>query len=81
MNPNDRLAQIQPLQMSLATAWPMLEPWLIARKNDLVRELVAVESDQVRGRIKELDNLLGLPERLQQEALSLQYPQEEAELP
>jgi len=35
----------------------------------------------MRGRIKELDDLLSLPQRLQQEAQGLAAPQEEGELP
>lgn len=77
-----RLAEIAPLQQGLAAAWNTLEKHLQARKAHLVAKLIAADDEQARGRIKEIDDLLGLPERLQQEAMSLHQPQqEEAELP
>lgn len=78
----ERLSQIAPLQQGLDAAWTTFKPHLEKRKRELIAQLVAVNNDETRGRIKELDDLLGLPERLQQEAMSLQQPQQqEAELP
>jgi hypothetical protein len=78
----ERLAQIAPMQQALSVVWTALEKHLRERKADLVLRLVSKNDDEVRGRIKEIDDLLELPERLQQEAVSLQQPQqEEAELP
>lgn len=77
-----RLAEIAPLQQALEAAWGPLAKCLNERKAAHVLKLVASNDDQVRGRIKEIDDLLALPERLHQEAMSLQQPQqEEAELP
>lgn len=85
MEPKDRLAQIMPLQSGLSAAWPTLKAHLVSRRSELIEHLIT-ESDAVggnitRGRIKELDFLLGLPERLEQEAQALAAPQQEAELP
>lgn len=78
----ERLAQIAPMQQALAAVWTSLEKHLRERKADLVLRLVSRNDDEVRGRIKEIDDLLELPERLQQEAVSLQQPQQqEADLP
>lgn len=85
MEPKDRLAQIMSLQAGLAAAWSTLEAHLESRRSELVENLVtgsdAIGDQLTRGRIKELTELLGLPERLQQEAQSLTAPQQEAELP
>lgn len=78
----ERLAQITPLQHALQAAWTTLKPHLEARRAELIAKLVSANDEQTRGRIKELDELLELPERLQQEAIGLATPQqEEAELP
>lgn len=82
----ERLAQIAPLQQGLEAAWTTLKPHLESRRRELVAQLLKAcaeyDTNLLRGRIKELDDLLGLPERLQQEAQSLQIaPQEEGELP
>lgn len=81
MSPQDRLAELSALQGALSTGWSRLTDWIEKRKAELVVALVAHEDEQTRGRIKELDNLLGLPERLQREAEGLVAPQEEGELP
>lgn len=81
MEPKDRLAQIAQLEQGLQAAWPTLLAHLQSRRSELVVALVAHEDEQMRGRIKELDDLLSLPQRLQQEAQGLAAPQEEGELP
>jgi hypothetical protein len=79
---NERLAEILPLQQALAASWTFLKVYLEQRKRELVTDLVAADDEQKRGRIKEINDLLELPERLQQEAVNLQQkPQEPAEYP
>lgn len=78
---DDRLAEIMVLQGALSSCWTPLEKHLQALKNDYLTRLVAENNDETRGRIKELNDLLELPERLQQDAMNLQHPQQEAELP
>lgn len=82
MTPEERLAEISPLQHGLLASWPTLKPYLEARRLLLTGKLVLEDNEQTRGRIKELNDLLELPERLQQEAVNLQQPpQVEGELP
>lgn len=77
----ERLAQIAPLQNGLQAAWPTLKPYLEQRRREQATKLLMasheIDTNQCRGRIKEIDDLLGLPERLQQEAMNLQQPQQE----
>jgi hypothetical protein len=77
----ERLAQIMALQAGLQAAWPTLQVHLEKRRLELITKLVSTNDEGVRGRIKEVDNLLGLPEELQQEAIALAAPQQEGELP
>lgn len=78
----ERLAEIAQLQQALDAAWLRLKPYLEQRKREHVAKLIAANSDEARGRIKELDDLLALPEQLQLEAQSLTAaPQEEGDLP
>lgn len=78
----ERLAQIAPLQQGLHAAWATLKPWLEARKAELITKLVSANDEQTRGRIKEVEDLLALPERLQQEAEAIAAPQQvEGDLP
>lgn len=75
-----------PLQQGLQAAWTTLKPYLEQQRREWAAKLLNAcaeyDTNICRGRIKELDDLLGLPERLQQEAIDLQQPQqEEAELP
>jgi len=48
---------------------PSLQEWVKERRAELVNKLVAAENLETRGAIKELDYLLGLPERTRQEIL------------
>lgn len=78
----ERLAEIGALQQVLQIAWPGLKAYLELRLRENISKLVDANDEQTRGRIKELEELLGLPERLQQEAASLTTPlQQEGELP
>jgi len=73
----ERQAEVANQQSALAGSWAVLKPMLEARRAELIVQLVARNDEGLRGRIQELDRLLGLPEALQQEAVSLQHPQEE----
>lgn len=72
--------EILALQAGLAGAWPLFRPWLDEKRQELVRNLVSANDEEARGRIKQLDEILELPERLQNEAIGFQQVQEE-ELP
>lgn len=61
--------------------WEVLSKYLQDRKDHLIVGLVASDNDQTRGRIKEINDLLELPSRLQQEAIHLQEAKQEAEIP
>lgn len=77
-----RLSELGALSQGLSAAWPTLSKWLNERKDKYLRELVEKDSEQTRGRLKELAELLGLPEQVQQEAVVLQQTQQqESELP
>lgn len=43
--------------------WKELKKTLTDRKADLVESLISQESDEVRGRIKEIDNILSLDKK------------------
>jgi hypothetical protein len=82
MEVKERLAELMLLQGALSAGWNSLKGHLEKRKAELVVGLISHDDEQMRGRIKELDDLLGLPERLQREAEGLTAPQqEEGELP
>ena len=81
MTPEERLAEIAPLQQVLTVAWPLLKDHVEKWRSELVLALVSQNNDETRGKIKCLDELLELPYRLQSESMSLQHPQQEAELP
>lgn len=76
----DRIAQLMNLQQSLQN-WEPISQHLMTKRDELVSRLIAKEDPEVRGRIKELNSLLELPQRLQQEAVQLRQPQQEGELP
>lgn len=56
---------------ALETAWPALAPLLEERRVRYVKQLIAADDEQRRGRIKELSDLLELPMRLRQELAEL----------
>lgn len=56
---------------ALRGAWPMLHLQLQSRMNDLVNRLIGKESEQTRGAIKEVRQLIELPQTLQQERESI----------
>lgn len=78
---DERLAELALLSQGLNAAWPTFSKWLNERKERYLRELVEKDNDQTRGRLKELQVILELPQGLQDEALALQQPQQESDLP
>lgn len=68
MTPQARLAEIQALIPALIA----IRPLLAERREMAIKKLIATESEEARGRIKTLDELLELPNGLQQEAANLQ---------
>jgi hypothetical protein len=79
---DERLAELAMLSQGLSAAWPTLSQWLIERKDRFTQDLVNSDNAETRGRIKELAEILELPERLRNEAIALQQPQqEEGDLP
>jgi hypothetical protein len=72
MTKEERETEILSLQQALGPAWEQLRKFMQARKDSLVLNLVAQNHEETRGRIKELNDLLELPERLQQELIGLQ---------
>lgn len=78
---DERLAQLAQMQQGLNSAWPTLSTWLLERKDRFTRELIETNDEETRGRIKELVTILELPQGLQDEAIALQLPPQESELP
>lgn len=72
--------ELAALHNALAGSWPFLRPWLEQKKKDLLLALISANNEEARGRIKQLDEILNLPEQLQSELVSFQQQQEE-ELP
>lgn len=72
--------EIAVLHSALAGSWPFLRPWLEQKKKDLLIALINANNEEARGKIKQLDEILNLPEQLQSELVGFQNQQEE-ELP
>lgn len=62
-----RRAVILALTDALRGCWPLLLPELQARAEARTAQLIAVNDEQTRGRIKELQDLQSLPTSLQHE--------------
>lgn len=67
MTPEDRIAEIDEALRALQPAWPAFAAVLEDRKQALTHELIAQDNEQTRGRIKQLRELMELPELLRQE--------------
>lgn len=66
-----RLAEIAEVQSAIMACWPSIKNELNRLRLNLVVELVTANNEETRGRIKQLDDMLELPQRLHQEALLL----------
>lgn len=64
---DQRKAEITALITALSGSWPLLQNELKARRENLVERLIMSENAEVRGRIKELTDLIDLPAALLQE--------------
>lgn len=67
---NERQGQLTALLAALPAAWAMLTAELQRSRAEKVERLVAADDPELRGRIKEIDDLLQLPNNLRQELLS-----------
>lgn len=67
MNAEDQLAKLNAALASIGPAWPVLSGLLKERADSLTLDLIGQDNEQTRGRIKELRDLLNLPEMLSQE--------------
>jgi hypothetical protein len=67
---NERRGQVTALLNALPAAWSLLAAELRQRRADLLERLVAADDPELRGAIKEIDQILQLPNNLQQELLS-----------
>lgn len=66
-----RMNQLTQWLPALEQVWPALAPLLEERRMRFVKQLIAADDEQRRGRIKELSDLLELPTRLQAELTEL----------
>jgi hypothetical protein len=67
----ERQAQIAPLFSAMHGMWPLLAAELTRIREQHMTGLVAENDEQLRGRIKQIDDLLFLPHSLRQELQNL----------
>jgi hypothetical protein len=67
VTPQARIDQISTTLEAIRPGWPYLLEILKDRAHDLTISLVGENNEQTRGRIKQLTELMNLPETLQQE--------------
>lgn len=67
MNAEDQLARLNRALSIIGPAWGVISELLKERTDSLTTELIGADNEQTRGRIKELRELLNLPELLSQE--------------
>jgi hypothetical protein len=67
VTPQERLAQINQTLEAVRSGWPFLLAVMQGRVNDLTETLIGNNDEQIRGRIKQLRELMDLPQTLQQE--------------
>jgi ABC-type cobalamin transport system ATPase subunit len=67
MTPDEGLAvehaKLSQMQQIFA-AWPVLRPYLLEIRQEHVEKLILREDNELRGRIKQLDDLLQLPDSI-----------------
>lgn len=66
-----RLDQVQGLLMALDSTWAPLARELARMRAEKVESLVTENNEQTRGAVKQIDEVLQLPNNLRQELLSL----------
>lgn len=62
-----RLAEIDRTIQAIGLAWPVISALLQHKADALTSELIGQDNEQTRGRIKQLRELMDLPQTLQQE--------------
>jgi hypothetical protein len=67
VTPKARVDQINSTLEALRTAWTWLEPVLQEKAQALTVDLIGENNEQTRGRIKQLRELMELPETLASE--------------
>jgi hypothetical protein len=67
MTPEARLAQINQTLEAVRSGWPFLLVLMQERADALTLDLIGQDNEQTRGRIKQLRELMELPEALQSE--------------
>lgn len=63
----EHLDRINQTLEAVRPAWPYLSALLKERADSLILDLIGQDNEQTRGRIKQLRELMELPETLQQE--------------
>ena len=66
-----RISEISVLT-NLMQLWPIFLPELERRKLELVNSLIMQENEEIRGRIKQINDFIDLPSALNQELRALQ---------
>lgn len=69
-----RLTQITALFSAMQGAWPAIAVELGLRQQDLIASLISQNNDETRGRIKQLNDLIDLPNSIYQEMQNLKQP-------
>lgn len=67
MTAEERLAQIEATLAAIQHGWPFFMALLKEKADSLTLELIGNDNEQTRGRIKQLRELMDMPETLQQE--------------
>lgn len=67
MSPQERVDQINQQLEAIRSGWPFFLALLKEKSDSLTESLVAQDNEQTRGRIKQLRELMELPETLTQE--------------
>lgn len=66
-----RVGEAQTLLNAISPVWPLLAEELLRMRTDHVDRLIAQNSEELRGAVKFIDELLRLPNNLRQESLNL----------
>ena len=66
-----RHAELVAMQNAVMATWQSVVPGLVKRREQFVLELINADCEEKRGRIKELDFLIRLPEAINDEIILL----------
>jgi hypothetical protein len=66
----ERLNQVAATLNAMEHGWPTVAAELARRRAEMVERLVAADNAELRGAIKQIDEVLQLPNNLRQELLS-----------